>query len=79
MQDNTRRFDGKASLYGQYRPSYPAEYFDYLFQKARLKPEDAIADIGAGTGIFTRQLLERRGDWHLSPPALGPRVFGFCR
>ncbi|MEY8382754.1 class I SAM-dependent methyltransferase [Christensenellaceae bacterium 44-20] len=57
MQDNTLRFDGKAALYGQYRPSYPAEYFDYLFQKARLEPEDAIADIGAGTGIFTRQLL----------------------
>ncbi len=59
MQDNTRRFDGKAALYGQYRPSYPAEYLDYLFQKARLEPEDAIADIGAGTGILTRQLLGR--------------------
>lgn len=60
MQDNTHRFDGKAALYGQYRPSYPEEYFDYLFEKARLEPEDAIADIGAGTGIFTRQLLGRR-------------------
>lgn len=59
MQDNTRRFDGKASLYKQFRPSYPEEYFDYLFQKARLEPQDAIADIGAGTGIFTRQLLRR--------------------
>lgn len=65
MQDNTHRFDGKAALYGQYRPSYPEEYFDYLFEKARLEPEDAIADIGAGTG-------------HLHPPAFGPRVCCLC-
>lgn len=62
--DNTARFEGKAALYRQYRPSYPKEYFDYLWGKAGLCPGDAVADIGAGTGIFSEQLLE-----------LGLRVF----
>ena len=58
-KDNTRRFEAKAALYQQFRPAYPEAYFDYLLSKTQLMPEDAVADIGSGTGIFSRQLLER--------------------
>lgn len=58
-KDNTRRFEAKAALYLQFRPAYPEAYFDYLLSKTQLMPEDAVADIGSGTGIFSRQLLER--------------------
>lgn len=53
------KFSGKAETYAKYRPSYPAAYVDYLIEANSLGAESIIADIGAGTGILTRQLLER--------------------
>ena len=55
----TDKFTGKAEIYVKYRPGYPAEYIDYLTGYNALAPGAAVADIGAGTGKFTRQLLER--------------------
>jgi ubiquinone/menaquinone biosynthesis C-methylase UbiE len=45
-------YDGLAARYDRSRPSYPPESI------ARLRTEagDIVADVGAGTGIFTRQL-----------------------
>ena len=56
---NEERFSGKAEIYKKFRPSYPKELFDYLYSQAGFRKESVIADIGAGTGIFTRLLLER--------------------
>ena len=56
---NEERFTGKAELYKKYRPSYPQELFDYLYSDLGFSKESVIADIGAGTGIFTRLLLGR--------------------
>ena len=47
-------FCGKADVYARNRPSYPAEMIEWLKQHAVL---DAVADIGAGTGLFTACLL----------------------
>lgn len=55
----TGNFTGKADIYAKYRPSYPDEYIDYLFSANQLKKDSIVADIGSGTGIFSRQLLER--------------------
>lgn len=55
----TGNFTGKADVYAKYRPSYPNEYIDYLFSANQLKENQIVADIGAGTGIFSRKLLER--------------------
>lgn len=55
----TEKFTGKADVYLKYRPNYPAEYIDYLIAYSSLAPDAVIADIGAGTGKLTRQLLER--------------------
>jgi SAM-dependent methyltransferase len=58
-QDPTGRFSSRAEDYARYRPSYPAEMFDFLFGQGILLPQMTVADMGSGTGIFTKLLLER--------------------
>lgn len=53
---NEEKFTGKADIYDKYRPSYPDALIDHLYENAGC---DAIADIGAGTGKFTRCLLKK--------------------
>ncbi len=53
---NEQKFTGKADLYEKFRPSYPDELIDFLYENARC---EAVADIGAGTGKFTRCLLKK--------------------
>ncbi len=53
---NEQKFTGKADLYEKYRPSYPDELIDFLYDNARC---ENVADIGAGTGKFTRCLLKK--------------------
>ena len=52
--DNTRLFSDKAEIYDKYRPAYPIEIIRYLSQF--VTPADVVADIGAGTGKFTKML-----------------------
>ena len=56
--ENTEKFTGKADVYAKYRPGYPAELFEHLYQKYSLNASSVVADIGSGTGIFTRELLK---------------------
>lgn len=51
------RFDGLGSVYAKYRPDYPATAIDWIVET--LPPNGLIADIGAGTGILSRQLAQR--------------------
>ena len=60
--DNTKKFTNKADKYVSSRPSYPTKLMDYLYNEVGFLDKSKIADIGAGTGIFTRQLLERDSD-----------------
>lgn len=53
---NEQKFTGKADLYEKFRPGYPDELIDFLYGNARC---DNVADIGAGTGKFTRCLLKK--------------------
>lgn len=55
---NEHKFDGMGQIYRQFRPSYPLAFLAYLFSEIGLPKNAVFADIGAGTGIFTRQLLE---------------------
>ncbi|SDE25136.1 Ubiquinone/menaquinone biosynthesis C-methylase UbiE [Paenibacillus sp. UNCCL117] len=57
--DSKERFSNRVGDYVKYRPSYPAEAIDYLYSTVGMKPGSLIADVGAGTGIFSRLLLER--------------------
>ena len=56
---NENKFNGMGKLYAQYRPSYPKEFLEYLYSDAGASENSIIADIGSGTGILTRQLLEK--------------------
>lgn len=53
---NEERFTGKAELYDKYRPSYPKELIDWLYGKTKA---EFVADVGAGTGKFTKCLTQK--------------------
>ena len=57
--DPRARFSTAAERYHRHRPAYPVALFDWLIRYARLAPGAPVADIGCGTGISTRQLVER--------------------
>lgn len=54
---NEDKFNHLADIYEKYRPSYPQKYVEDIIEKCHLNFESLVADIGAGTGILTRQLL----------------------
>lgn len=56
--DPTERFTDRVRDYVRYRPSYPPEVIDLLQTECGLQDGTPVADVGAGTGIFTRQLLD---------------------
>ena len=58
QQDPTKRFSQKVLNYVKYRPDYPSEVIEYLKKEAGLTADYQVADIGSGTGIFTRHLLD---------------------
>lgn len=53
------RFSGKVANYEKYRPHYPEELFCFLEEREILKEGCVIADIGSGTGIFSKPFLKR--------------------
>jgi ubiquinone/menaquinone biosynthesis C-methylase UbiE len=63
--NSTSRFSDRVENYIRYRPGYPPECLRVLQEGCGLKPEDVVADIASGTGIWTRMLLEH-----------GNRIFG---
>lgn len=52
-------FSRQAESYRRARPTYPAALVDLLVEDANISPGGAVADFGAGTGLFTRMLIER--------------------
>ncbi len=54
--DNTQRFTGRAGVYAKARPGYAPQLIERLVAWAGLSPASVVADIGAGTGIFSAQL-----------------------
>ncbi|RED54936.1 class I SAM-dependent methyltransferase [Cohnella lupini] len=57
--NSKERFSSRVDTYKKFRPSYPREAIDYLVDVVGLKPQSEVLDVGAGTGIFSRLLLER--------------------
>ena len=55
----TERFSHTVENYVKYRPSYPSEVVELLQEKCSLTGHSKVADIGSGTGIFTKLLLEQ--------------------
>ncbi|KHL94752.1 methyltransferase [Paenibacillus sp. IHB B 3415] len=59
--NNKERFSNRVDTYVKYRPSYPKEAVDYLYNVVGLRSNSKIADIGSGTGIFSKLLLDHGG------------------
>lgn len=53
----TGRFSNRVEYYVRYRPGYPAAALNVLHEV--LRPDTVVADIGSGTGISSRWLLQR--------------------
>jgi SAM-dependent methyltransferase len=56
--DPTHRFSDRVEHYVRSRPDYPRAFYDFLHTDLALAPNAAIADVGSGTGISARPLLE---------------------
>jgi len=57
--DSKERFGNRVDNYVKFRPSYPMEAIDCIAAQTHVNERSVIADIGSGTGKFTRLLLER--------------------
>jgi len=59
MRDPIERFGDRADNYAKFRPGYPDPMLGFLLDVVSLPA--VVADIGSGTGILTRQLLDQAG------------------
>jgi SAM-dependent methyltransferase len=51
-------FAGGADIYAASRPAYPGEALDWLRDRMGIGPGSHVVEVGAGTGLFTRLILE---------------------
>lgn len=66
--ETTKKFDGRASDYAHSRPQYATALLDHLYDNEILSPASTVADIGSGTGKFSRQLLDRQSEVYCVEP-----------
>ena len=62
--DHTHRFDGKSEIYEKIRPQSADGLFTCFRDTLKIPADSVFADVGAGTGIFTRQRF--------------PALYGLC-
>lgn len=56
---NIDEFTGKSLVYSRYRQKYPEAVINYMISKCKLSSTSTIIDVGCGTGILTKQLLDK--------------------
>ena len=57
-RDATQLYANKALAYSQYRPDYSDEAIPVFQQVARLPFQSVVLDVGSGTGMLSRHLLQ---------------------
>lgn len=77
--DSVDRFSQRAENYDKFRPHYPTGLVEFLFNHVQLQPEPVVADIAAGTGIFTEQLAIRGNPVYVVEPNAYMRAMAFQR
>ena len=58
LLQSTSRFSDRVDDYVRYRPDYPAALLDWLQRECGVTTEWLVADVGAGTGISSKMLLD---------------------
>jgi ubiquinone/menaquinone biosynthesis C-methylase UbiE len=58
MSKPTERFTQTVQDYIKYRPSYPKEVLQVLVEECNLTQNKIIADVGSGTGILSKIILD---------------------
>lgn len=53
------RFTGLADTYAKFRPTYPKDAIDHVFELCKLGADSLVVDVGCGTGISSRLFAER--------------------
>jgi len=71
---STERFSSRVDAYQKYRPDYPASLVAEIRKQTGLDGPAVAADIGSGTGIFTRLLLQDGFEVYAVEPNLEMRV-----
>jgi ubiquinone/menaquinone biosynthesis C-methylase UbiE len=61
MVDSKERFSSRVDDYVRYRPGYPAPLFAMIAAQGCLDPGRVVIDVGSGTGILSRGLLDAGG------------------
>lgn len=56
--DNTDKFSGRAESYVKARPDYASEMIHYITDKFGITENTIIADVGSGTGKFSKEFLK---------------------
>lgn len=57
--DNTNKFSGKADSYAKARPDYSKDFVRFLFEESKINSNSIIADIASGTGILSKEFIQR--------------------
>ena len=68
-------FAGKAERYARYRTDYPREMIEAALNAVHLAKSDVVADVGSGTGMLARWILERGNRVLGVEPDAGMRSF----
>ncbi len=58
ISNSTLRFSNRVENYLKYRPTYPKQIISLLKEQCGLSSKTVIADVGSGTGLLTKLLLE---------------------
>lgn len=73
--DPITRFSTKADRYARYRWEYAPEVIQAFINTVDLTTQSIVADIGAGTGILTRELVGKVKTIYAVEPNLAMRRF----
>lgn len=59
MTKSINRYSDRAENYTRYRPSYPEDAISWILAKCNDSRNKVFADIGSGTGVFTKLLIPK--------------------